>query len=129
MRLNTKVRYGLRALLEIASHKESTLQKDISASQSISTKYLDQIIASLKASGLIIRVHGKNSGYKLTRSAEEISVYDVYKAFESDLNIEDCLQNDEYCIRAGDCRTRNYWCDLNKVIINHMKDESLADLL
>ncbi len=129
MRLNTKVRYGLRAILEIASNEEGTLQKDISTSQEISSKYLDQIIASLKASGLIIRIHGKNGGYKITRDPKEITVYDVYKAFEYELNIEECQANGEDCIRTHGCRTRTYWCDLNKMIVHNMENETLADLL
>jgi len=92
MKLNTKVRYGLRAMIEIAAHPNGILQKEISVNQSISTKYLDQIIASLKAAGLVIRVSGKSSGYKLTRNQEEISVYDIYKAFE----YENCFYPKHY---------------------------------
>lgn len=116
-------------MIEIALHPEGILQKDISVNQSISTKYLDQIIASLKASGLIIRVSGKRSGYKLTRNAKEISVYDVYKAFEFELDINDCSINSQTCILFEQCNTRSYWCDLNSVIADHMKNKTLADLI
>jgi len=129
MRLNTKVRYGLRAMIEIALHSDGILQKEISVNQSISTKYLDQIIASLKAAGLVIRVSGKKSGYRLTRKQEDISVYDIYKAFEYEQDINDCTINSQECLLIEQCKTRSYWCDLNSVITNHMKSKTLADLL
>ena len=82
MQLNTKVRYGLRAVIEIAQEgKNRVLQKDITERQQIPIKYLDFIIAGLKTGGLIRNLKGKKSGYVLIRPANEISVYDVYCAF------------------------------------------------
>ncbi len=129
MKLNTKVRYGLRAMIEIAAHPKGILQKEISVNQSISTKYLDQIIAGLKASGLIFRISGKNGGYKLSKDKKEITVYDIYKAFEYDLNINDCITNSVKCLLTDNCKTKTYWCDLNSVIAKHMKNETLEALL
>ncbi|MBC8316233.1 MAG: Rrf2 family transcriptional regulator [Bacteroidales bacterium] len=116
-------------MIEIASHSEGILQKDISVNQSISTKYLDQIIASLKASGLVKRVSGKRSGYILARTPEEISVYDIYKAFEHELNVGDCPTKTSECILIGQCEIQNYWCDLNTTIENHMRSKTLDHIL
>ncbi|HRS19749.1 MAG TPA: Rrf2 family transcriptional regulator, partial [Bacteroidales bacterium] len=67
MKLNTKTRYGLRAIIEIAmnSSEHGVLQKDIAKTQNISNKYLDQIIAELKSADLIVNTGGKKSGYRL----------------------------------------------------------------
>ncbi len=116
-------------MIEIALHPEGILQKDISVNQSISTKYLDQIIASLKASGLIKRVAGKRSGYILAKTTEEISVYDIYKAFEHELNVGDCPTKTSECVLIGQCEIQNYWCDLNTAISNHMRRKTLANIL
>ena len=67
MKLNTKVRYGLRAILEIAAETEPMLQKNISDAQHIPLKYLDTIITGLRAKGLIRNFKGKKSGYILTK--------------------------------------------------------------
>ena len=103
MKFNTKTRYGLRTMIEIAMHGEDkgVYQKEISERQEISFKYLDQIIASLKAAGLIVNSEGRNSGYVLSREASGINVYDVFKSFEHELMIIDCLKGESHCSREG----------------------------
>ena len=83
MKFNTKTRYGIRSMLEIAMNKEQdgVFQKDIAKNQNISIKYLDHIIHSLKASRLIVNVRGKKSGYTLTREPSEITMFDIHNAF------------------------------------------------
>ena len=75
--------------LAMQGNGKGVLQKEISERQEISLKYLDQIIASLKASGLIANSEGRMSGYTLSKDPGKISVYDLYKAFEHELNIID----------------------------------------
>jgi len=130
MKFNTKTRYGLRTLIELAMHGSDTgvYQKEISERQEISFKYLDQIIASLKASGLIVNSEGRMSGYVLTRDAQKINVYDVYKAFQHELMIIDCLKGEGNCSREGKCATRDFWDGLNKLIVEYLESTSLNDL-
>ena len=131
MKFNTKTRYGLRTMLELALNEdkgEGIFQKDIAVNQDVSIKYLDHIIASLKASGLMINVGGKKSGYKLNRPAVEITIYDVYKAFEGDLAIIDCLLVDGTCPRKQQCVLKDYWCELNQSIRSSMESMSIREL-
>ena len=133
MKFNTKTRYGVRVVLELALNADKeggTFQKDIAENQDVSVKYLDQIIASLKKAGLITNIGGKKSGYILTRPAKDINIYDVYAAFEDDLAIIDCLLSDGECPRRGTCVLRDYWCGLNETIktsMSAMNLETLAD--
>lgn len=131
MKLNTKVRYGLRAMIEIAKHREDegVLQKDIAVNQEISLKYLDYIVSSLKVSGLIVGFKGKGSGYVLTRKASEITVYDVYRSFEPELAIVDCSCETFSCKKTNECPTRDYWFQLNKNIKNEMMQATLAEIV
>lgn len=129
MKINTKVRYGLRTIVEIAQNPEGILQKDISENQSISTKYLDQIIAGLKAAGLITSVSGKRSGYRLMHPPEEMTVYDVYKAFEFELNISSCESQGIECPFKEDCFSKNYWCELNSIVKNHMQKKTISMIM
>jgi Rrf2 family protein len=130
MKFNTKTRYGIRTMIELAMHWNSrgVFQKDISERQEISLKYLDQIIASLKASGLIVKSNGRMSGYVLTKDPERISVYDVYKAFEPELAIIDCLAGEGICKRDRLCAVREFWNELNKIIVEYLESTKLIDL-
>lgn len=130
MKFNTKTRYGLRTMIELAMHgtDSGVYQKEISEWQEISFKYLDQIIASLKASGLIVNAEGRMSGYILSRNPEEINIYDVYKAFQHELMIIDCLKGDGNCSREGKCATRDFWNGLNTLIVEYLESTNLKDL-
>lgn len=124
MKFNTKTRYGVRVMLELAlnAHKEGgTFQKNIAENQDVSVKYLDHIIASLKKAELVTNVGGKKSGYALTRPASEITIYDIYAAFEDKMAIIDCLLDDGECPRKGSCVLRDYWCDLNNSLRANME--------
>ncbi|MDZ7778066.1 MAG: Rrf2 family transcriptional regulator [Bacteroidales bacterium] len=131
MKLNTKVRYGLRAMVDIAANQEQggVLQKTISTRQQISVKYLDVIISSLKRQGLIINTAGKKSGYKLTRPAEEISAYDIYRAFEPELLLVNCIYNKIICERSDTCVAHDYWSELNQHLKTLMENTSLKQVM
>ena len=117
-------------MIELAmnGNDSGVYQKEISERQEISFKYLDQIIASLKASGLIVNSEGRMSGYILSKDPEEINVYDVYKAFQHELMIIDCLQGEGNCSREGKCATREFWGGLNDLIVNYLESTNLKDL-
>ena len=131
MKINTKTRYGLRTMIEIAlqSQHVGILQKEIARKQNISEKYLDHIIAALKVSGLIINVNGKKSGYKLVRSAKKINIYDIYRAFNPDIAMVTCVSGNENCNNEKQCTVKSYWQELNELIISSMSAQSLQDLV
>jgi Rrf2 family protein len=130
MKFNTKTRYGLRTMMEIAMHRDQggILQKEISERQEISFKYLDAIIASLKAAGLIVNASGRMSGYILSRPPETISVYDIYKAFDQELLIADCLADAGAEKQDFYCSAREFWHGLNEKIKDHLLTVKLSDL-
>lgn len=131
MKFSTKTRYGIRTMLEIALNKfhGGVFQKDISANQEISLKYLDQIIPALKTAGLIANVKGKKSGYTLTCEPSKITMYDIHRAFESDICIVICLEKNVICSREPGCALRIIWNKLNIMIINYMKSITLEDII
>ncbi|HLP05691.1 MAG TPA: Rrf2 family transcriptional regulator [Paludibacter sp.] len=131
MRVNTKIRYGLRTIIEIASTQEPNgiLQKDIAKNQHISLKYLDPIIAALKVKGLVTSSKGRGSGYKLTRDPKDITMLDIYTAFET-IEIIECINNLSFCDRAShDCKGRNFWNEFRCNIINILKNKTLEQIL
>ncbi len=130
MKINTKIRYGMKTMVELALEKnrKGIFQKEISKNQNISIKYLDQIISSLKASGLVQNAGGRKSGYLLTRKPEEISVYDIYKAFESDLRIIEGTGSHSSRNKEYQSAAQEFWTGLNEHIINYLESETLDHL-
>jgi Rrf2 family protein len=136
MKVNTKIRYGLRAMLEFGLHENIKAnaglglhQKEIAQHQNLSEKYLDPIINGLKVAGLIINISGKKSGYILAKPQSEISIYDVYRAFEPELSIIHCQNKPVTCFISRICIANEYWMDLNDVITKHMKSVTLEDVV
>jgi len=131
LKFNTKTRYGVRTMLEIALDKSpgGVFQKDIAKNQEISVRYLDHIIAALKVANLITTVRGRKSGYVLTRDPKEITIYDIHNAFEPGINIVDCLSENKGCEREKNCASRVFWDELNGIIVNYLRDKTLAEMV
>ncbi|KAB2819169.1 MAG: Rrf2 family transcriptional regulator [Bacteroidales bacterium] len=129
MKINTKIRYGLRTMIAIACCEEprGLLQKEISENQQISNKYLDAIVAALKTKKLITTFRGKGSGYKLSRPANQITMYDIYTAFEPIVIVE-CLDNPEFCELECCCTANKYWTEMKAEFAKMLKSKTLADI-
>ena len=117
-------------MIEIARHANNNgiFQKDIAKNQGLSVKYLDHIIPPLKAAGLISNVKGKKSGYILARNPDQITVFDIHKAFEPGICVIDCLAENFKCDRMEGCSARGFWGDLNNQVVEYFKNTSLSDL-
>jgi len=131
MKVNTKVRYGLRAMIELGLHDEKTgiFQKEIAKNQQLSEKYLDPIISSLKASGLITNIGGKKSGYILNKPMNEISIYDIYRSFEPELSIVHCTNKPVTCFISRICVANEFWMGLNDDITEYLKKTTLEKIV
>ncbi|MBS6397701.1 MAG: RrF2 family transcriptional regulator [Clostridiales bacterium] len=133
MKLSTKGRYGLRAMIDLVlnSRTEPVSIASIAARQNISESYLEQLIAKLRKAGLVISVRGAGGGYVPGRQAEEISVGDVLRALEGNLDLVDCpgLSAEKSCSGADVCVTKYVWKRINESI-NHTVDEiKISDLV
>lgn len=133
MKLSTKGRYGLRALIDLAVHSGGDTPvsiTSISDRQDLSERYLEQLMAMLKKAGLVRSVRGAGGGYVLAREAKEISVGDVLRALEGKLDPVDCagLDPDGVCQSADSCVTKYVWKRINESI-NRTVDEIRLDQL
>lgn len=131
MKFSTKTRYGIRTMIEIASETSGNgvLQKDIAKKQDLSNKYLDHIISALKASNLICNVKGKKSGYVLTKSPAEITIFEIHDAFEDGICVIDCVALNADCEKDGKCSAQQFWKGLNSVILDYFKKTTLQDII
>ncbi|MDX1593048.1 MAG: Fe-S cluster assembly transcriptional regulator IscR [Gammaproteobacteria bacterium] len=130
MRLTTKGRYAVTAMLDLALHYDQgpiTLA-DISKRQSISLSYLEQLFSRLRRRGLVQSVRGPGGGYQLSRAAEEISVVSVITAVDEEVDATRCggLGN---CQDSQPCLTHELWCDLSEQIHDFLAGINLAQLV
>lgn len=126
MKVNTLQRYGLRAMLEVALHDQSGLfQKDIAHNQKISNRYLDHIVSRLKTAGLLKNKSGKKSGYILGKNPDEITILDIMNAFQTDVQVVDCVDNDFECDRRPGCVVGKFWMELNTSIKDFLSATTL----
>lgn len=132
MKLSTKGRYGLRALIDLArySENEPVSITNISDRQGISERYLEQLMSLLKKGGLVKSVRGAGGGYVLAKELEEISVGDVLRALEGNLEPVSCsgFDAEDGCKAADNCVTKYVWQKINDSI-NQTVDEIKLDQL
>ncbi len=128
MFLSTRVRYGVRALIEIGILNKPVLLKNISAKQDLSLKYLDHIFTRLRTKGIIRKMKAKKGGYLLARKPQDITLYDIIDALEGTVTLE-CLRDKELCPRADHCGARIVWYRLNDKITQVLKSITLEDFI
>lgn len=119
VKLSTKGRYGLRALIDLAlySEEEAVSIQSIANRQNISVSYLEQLVRKLKKEGLVTSVRGAQGGYKLAKPADKISVGDVLRAMEGSISAVSCGTGENVHCQGEDlCVTRYVWQRINASI-------------
>ena len=131
MKITTKVRYGLRALLQIAESYDGTPVplSSIAESQEISRKYLEQLVASLRRAELIGSRKGVRGGYYLIKEPKDISLWEVFCTLEGRTPLVDCVPNPEICDRSASCTTRGIWELLEAKLQEFWEGFTLQDLV
>jgi Rrf2 family protein len=131
MKVSSRFRYGLRLLVDLAAYykKGPVLLKEIARCEKISKKYLEQIVITLRAAGIISAIRGSKGGYFLTKSPKKIKIIDVYRILEGQFSPVDCLGNKRICTLTETCPTRSLWILLSEAIKKTFQNITLADLL
>lgn len=131
MKISTKIRYGTRAMLELASHYgEGHIElKEIAKKENISLKYLEQVINPLRATGLVKSTRGSKGGYSLAKPPSNIYLYDVVESLEGPLNLVECLNDEKVCQRIRTCTTRDIWKEVSEAISKIFHSVTLEDML
>ena len=133
MKITTKGRYGLRALIDLAgfSEIEPVSISSIATRQGISERYLEQLMTLLKKAGLIKSIRGAGGGYVLAKDMSEISVGDVLRALEGSLEPVECagFNQEDSCEAAGGCVTKYVWQRINESINRTVDEISLRQLV
>lgn len=130
MRLTTKGRYAVTAMLDLALHegKGPISLADISERQGISLSYLEQLFAKLRRNELVRSVRGPGGGYQLNREKSAIDVAEVIDAVNESVDATGCNRKGD-CQGGETCLTHHLWCDLSDQIHSFLSGISLADLV
>ncbi len=130
MRLTTKGRYAVTAMLDLALHADNgpVALADISKRQGISLSYLEQLFAKLRRRELVGSVRGPGGGYRLNRSSNAIDVAQVIDAVNESVDVTRC-NGDGGCQQGDVCLTHHLWCDLSAQIHSFLCGITLADLV
>ena len=132
MKLSTKGRYGLSAMIDLAvySENEAVSLNSIAERQHISEGYLEQLMAKLKKAGLVTSIRGASGGYRLARPAAEVSVGDILRALEGSLKAVECPgEQANGCEESSFCVTKYVWERMNASIQKTVDDIKLSDLI
>lgn len=130
MKLSTKGKYGVKAMMDLAIHygTEPISIKSISKRQGISEYYLEQLFAPLRKAKLIKSVRGAQGGYILNKEPRDITVLDIMNILEGPVDISDCIDKD-VCDHMDICATRTLWKKIKDSIDNVMASVTLQDML
>jgi Rrf2 family cysteine metabolism transcriptional repressor len=132
MKLGTKTRYSSRAMLDLALNHDIgsgvVSNREIAEHQEISPKYLESLLASLRAAGLVRSVRGTEGGYTLTRPPAKINLREIYQVFEGTEGFVECTTDPEYCERTDNCVTQEVWAQMYEACMEILESTTLEDL-
>jgi Rrf2 family cysteine metabolism transcriptional repressor len=131
MKISTKIRYGTRALVELAYHYgEGPIElKEIANKENISLKYLEQVIIPLRTGGLVRSVRGSKGGYSLAKPPSKICLNDVVEILEGPVNLIECLRDPKVCQKSSSCVTRDIWKDVSEAIYRIFRSITLEEMV
>ncbi len=129
MKLSTRSRYGLRAMVFIARKPAGAVSSEmIAESEGVSKKYLDRILMKLRESGLLRSIKGQGGGYVLSRAADEIRTDQIIAAMEGSLCLVACVDDPSVCEKSENCSTRKVWSSVASAIKESLRGATLKDI-
>ncbi|GAA0683842.1 MULTISPECIES: RrF2 family transcriptional regulator [Clostridium] len=130
MKLSTKGRYGVKAMVDLAINygKEPISIKAISQRQNVSEYYLEQLFSPLRKSGLIKSIRGAQGGYVLNRDPKDIKISEIMYVLEGPIEISDCVDGSS-CNNIDCCATRLLWEKIKHSIDSVMESVTLQDIV
>jgi Rrf2 family iron-sulfur cluster assembly transcriptional regulator len=131
MKVSTRVRYGCRAMLDLALHDqgEPVAIDTLAREQQMPERYLAKIIQDLRRSGLIRSVRGAGGGYVLNAAPEQITLGAVWDALEGPFVPVECLRTNAACSMSEECVTREVWAELEQRVRALLDSVTVKDLV
>lgn len=130
MKLSTKGRYAVTAMMDLAIHDNEgpVTLSDISRCQGISLSYLEQLFSMLRKSGLVQGVRGPGGGYRLAKTPNKISVADIIIAVDESIDSTHCKGHLD-CNKGEKCLTHHLWNELSDQLLAFLSSITLAEFI
>jgi Rrf2 family iron-sulfur cluster assembly transcriptional regulator len=129
MKLSTKSRYAITAMIDLAQNQNGAVSlKDIADRQSISLSYLEQLFCKLKNFNVVTSRRGPGGGYVLSRKSSDISLYEIITAVDENIDQTQC-GGSMNCKKDKPCTTHYVWTGLNNIINDYMKNITIEDVI
>ena len=130
MKLSTKGRYSIRALIDLALHPDEgpILIRDIAKRQRISERYLEQLFIPLRVAGLVRGIQGAHGGFILIKPPAEIRLSEIIRATEGSMAPVNCVDEPRLCLQSSTCPTRYIWAKIKRAIDKVLESTTLQDL-
>ncbi len=130
MRLSTKGRYAVTAMIDLALHDEvrPVALTDIAETQKISVSYLEQLFARLRKNRLVKGMRGPGGGYRLARPASEVTIAEIIAAVDEQIDMTRCAGK-ENCQDGEKCLTHELWADLSKQLYDFLHAITLGQIV
>ena len=131
MKLSTKVRYGVRAMLDLAKQddKVPVLLRDIAKRQNISASYLANIFSALVSSGLVVSKRGSRGGFNLGRKASKIKLSEIASVIDGPISLVDCVTGPDDCMKSSSCAVRVVWARMERALKQVLESITLQELV
>ncbi len=130
MKLSTKGRYGVKAMVDLAINSANgpVNIKSIAERQNISEYYLEQLFSQLRKANVISSIRGATGGYTLAKEPKDITVKEIIDVVEGPVGISNCIEG-ENCSNMDLCATRLLWLKISESINSVMENTSLEDII
>lgn len=130
MKLTTKGRYAVTAMLDLALHsvKNPITLSDISDRQGLSLSYLEQLFSRLRRHGLVSSTRGPGGGYQLGRNPDQINVAEIIIAVDEPIDATGC-RGERSCQQGTVCLAHDLWLDLSDSIFNYLNSITLSEVI
>ncbi|MBT4263501.1 MAG: Rrf2 family transcriptional regulator [Deltaproteobacteria bacterium] len=131
MKITTKCRYGIRAMVEISRNYSvrPTTRREIASSQELDNSYLENILLDLKNNGIVRSIRGVKGGFVLNRPPESITLLEIVESLQGEIVPSACVMLPSVCDRASYCVTRPVWVRLQQAQKEVLLDVTVRDLL
>jgi len=131
MKLSTRVRYAVRAVIDlgVSYNGNRVLLRDIAKRQAVSVKYLENIFATLRRANIVKGVRGAKGGYTLARDASDITMYDIVLAMQGFISPIGCVDNASSCAMSDECLAHDIWSEVSEAVSNVLKKFTIEQVI
>ncbi|MCJ7587693.1 MAG: Rrf2 family transcriptional regulator [Candidatus Aminicenantes bacterium] len=133
IKMSTKGRYGTRLMLQLAHHYgdkgQAVILRSVAENETISIRYLEQIIIPLKVSKLVKSIRGAGGGYSLARPPDQIKISEILHTLEGSCCLVECIEDEDFCPRKPYCATFEIWNKATQLLKGYFDNLTLQDVV